>query len=104
MLGANLKALRGYLPGPYPGRVSLFRSSEAAASSLDPGLGWRALAAHVDVHDVPGDHHTMVREPHVATLAERLEKALEEAERPNRAAAARHSTALGKASEAERID
>ena len=83
MLRANLKALRSYLPGPYPGRVTLFRAAEAAAQPPDPTFGWRGLAAGgVEVHEVPGDHDTMVREPHVRVLAERLGAQLERAGHP----------------------
>jgi hypothetical protein len=38
----------------------------------------RALAAQgVEVHEVPGDHYSMVREPHVRVLAERIRARLE---------------------------
>ncbi len=73
VLRNNLNALRGYLPGGFPGRVTLYRAAEATEFHPDPTFGWRTLAAQgVEVHEVPGDHYSMVREPHVRVLAERI--------------------------------
>jgi amino acid adenylation domain-containing protein len=80
VLRANLRALRGYLPGSYPGRATLFRAAQAQRTGPDPAYGWRALAlGGVDVLEVPGDHYSMVREPHVQVLAERLRARLQDA-------------------------
>ena len=44
--------------------------------------GWSALAAGgLELHRVPGTHFTMMREPHVAQLAEQLRSFLAKAER-----------------------
>jgi thioesterase domain-containing protein/aryl carrier-like protein len=68
-----------YRPGPYSGHVLLFRSSDpgdgmqATADSSAPARGWDIAAqAAVDVEWVPGDHLTIVAEPHVRVLAARL--------------------------------
>ncbi len=45
-----------------------------------PRPGWRALAAGLEVHTVPGDHITMLAEPHVQVLAERLNACLDAAQ------------------------
>ena len=80
VLAANLKALRSYLPGPYAGRVTLFRAVESTTLHRDTTLGWRALASRgVEVHEIPGDHYSMVREPHLRVLAERIKDCLDEA-------------------------
>ncbi len=72
----NLRAVRRYVPSAYPGRITLLRSSERASGG-DLTLGWSPLAAGgMDVRTVPGDHFTMLREPHVRVLAERLEECL----------------------------
>ena len=40
-------------------------------------MGWGKLAlGGVEILDVPGDHATMVKEPHVRALAERLSHCL----------------------------
>jgi thioesterase domain-containing protein len=71
VIRANLRALARYVPGPYDGPVTLF----PAAASL-PGVAaqarWQELAAGLEVHDVPGDHYTMLEQPHVPVLATRL--------------------------------
>jgi thioesterase domain-containing protein len=44
---------------------------------LDPAMGWREIAAYgVELHEVPGNHFTMIREPNVLVLAERLQDCL----------------------------
>jgi thioesterase domain-containing protein len=70
-----------YQPTAYGGRVTLFKCTQPRGrSGRDPTLGWGMLAADgVDVHDMPGEHLTLLRDPHVRTLAERLHGCLEEA-------------------------
>jgi len=49
------------------------------STTPDPTFGWGTLAAGgVEVHEVPGDHYWMVREPQVRTLAERIRAGLDE--------------------------
>jgi amino acid adenylation domain-containing protein len=74
----NLRALRSYAPEIYPGRIILFNADEQLFGTLDePTMGWGQLAAGgVDVHTVPGNHFTIVREPHVNVLAEQLMNSL----------------------------
>jgi amino acid adenylation domain-containing protein len=76
---ANYKALADYLPHVYDGEVVLFAAElEPAEFTKDKQVGWRTLAtAGVKVIDVPGDHLSMVEEPHVATLAARLRACIE---------------------------
>jgi amino acid adenylation domain-containing protein len=87
---ANLQAV--YAPPPLATaiRVLLLRSREAQPASLvaeqfaamreTREMGWRNyLRGELIVADVPGDHLTMMRPPHVATLASIIEKHLEDA-------------------------
>ncbi|AUX29427.1 MULTISPECIES: non-ribosomal peptide synthase/polyketide synthase [Sorangium] len=86
LVRAGVQALERYAPRFYPERITLFRASEQPAppalegaqpALLDPTAGWRELSPHpVEVHEVPGTHHTMVREPHVRILASRLRRCL----------------------------
>jgi thioesterase domain-containing protein len=46
-----------------------------------PDRNWGKVAAAVDVHYVPGHHHTMVKEPHVEVLARALDERLRHAPR-----------------------
>ena len=71
---ANLRAAAAYRPQPFDGRILLFRARDGA----DPHL-WRPLVAGgLEVVDVPGDHYSMLREPHLDTLASRLQERLME--------------------------
>lgn len=73
---AHVKLASNYQVRPYPGRITLFRPCEAVVQvSTPPDRGWGKLAAGVDVHYVPGHHHTMVKEPQVQALAEQLRAA-----------------------------
>ncbi len=86
---ANVRAFRSYRPGPYPGRIVLFRPADAAdaaedeAAAADPTLGWGALSPlPVEIETVPGDHISALAEPHVKTLAARLRARIDRTENP----------------------
>ena len=75
----NLVAVRKYNPPVYPGPATLFRASDGppADPPVPTDLGWGRLAAGgVKIIDVPGDHASMVKEPDVRVLAERLTECL----------------------------
>jgi aspartate racemase len=68
------RAARNYHPRFYPGRVILFRASERDPES-DPFLGWDPVAGGgIAVHEVPGNHVTLLKEPGVRLLAEELRR------------------------------
>ena len=79
---ADELAFMSYLPqGGYPGPITLFRTSEVYQDKLgmlgkitsDPTWGWNQLSTQpVEVHVIPGNHTTMLSEPHVQVLAELL--------------------------------
>jgi thioesterase domain-containing protein len=78
---SHLQLAHEYALRPYPGRITLFRPLEVP---VDVGptpehRGWGRLAGAIDVYFVPGQHHTMVNEPHVQVLAERLRACLQQA-------------------------
>ena len=62
----------------YLGRVALFRATaHRLGSDPDPTLGWgKLVAGKLEVHEVPGDHSTLIREPHVQVLAQKLTNCL----------------------------
>ncbi len=75
---ANRQALQGWRPGPYEGRVTLFRAEQRPPEEgpdPDGALGWSTLAASVDVLPVPGHHQGLVAQPGVRTVAEGLRAA-----------------------------
>ncbi len=72
--------------------ISLFKAQDLAPESQasaqmerfsqhlkqEDAWGWRQYAkGEVDIHVVPGDHHTMMSQPHVQVLAEKLKSCLE---------------------------
>ena len=78
---AHLRALRVWTPGAYDGRVLLLEASERPASGVrgDRAIPWESLCAGpLRVRRTPGDHFTLLREPHVRALAERLRAYLDE--------------------------
>jgi len=75
---ANVDAMMSYEPQSYPGRITFFRASTSLGGSpYDPAPDWRLLAGGgVEVHMVPGNHYSMLREPSVLVLADWLKVCL----------------------------
>lgn len=75
VLDANLQARNNYVPQVYSGRAILFRSeSQSLYTDRYPELGWRDLVAGgIEIQDIPGTHMTLIKEPHVRVLAEKLQ-------------------------------
>jgi thioesterase domain-containing protein len=72
---------------PYPGRITLFALEsrdgigdglfDPALGHVDPLLGWGGVArGGVDRHTFPGEHISMLHEPHVAGVAAALDRCL----------------------------
>ncbi len=68
------------MPGPYGGRVTLFRAREMdrVYAHMGPRLGWEPvlLLPVSRLSKCPGNHDTIVREPNVGVLASLLEDLL----------------------------
>ena len=66
---------------PLDSRGVLFRAIDSRFARLDAGTGdrgWGGLFLRgLDIVKVPGDHNTMLRDPQVITLAERVQTCLE---------------------------
>ncbi|MER9250109.1 amino acid adenylation domain-containing protein [Mesorhizobium sp. M0590] len=73
---ANRIALRDYTPRPNDSRAVLFAAKKGLrVSSNQPvgDLGWKQFArGRLEIHEVPGNHYTMVAPPHVSVLAKKL--------------------------------
>jgi amino acid adenylation domain-containing protein len=77
----HVAAWRRYRPGPWAGRIALFRARARALRPLDPTAEWRRLAgAGVEIHAVPGHHTSLLDEPHVSALGRELRAVLERVE------------------------
>ena len=70
----NMLAIRRYRPGTYPGKITLFPPSDRSVGEYhDPQQGWGSLAlGGVEIHHVTGNHLTMLSEPNVEVVAEKL--------------------------------
>ena len=78
-------AARHYTPRPYAGSATLFRARDnPAIFVVDPALGWSGLVERLEIREVPGDHVTLLREPHVLTLAVELKACLDAARNADR--------------------
>ncbi|MER8439960.1 amino acid adenylation domain-containing protein [Mesorhizobium sp. M1312] len=77
---ANRIALREYTPRPNDSRSVLFAAKKGLRTSTnepDGDLGWKQFArGGLDIHEVPGNHYTMVAPPHVRVLATKLKEYL----------------------------
>ena len=75
-------AIRNHVANKYPGRAVLLRSSECAPGIYnDAARGWTGvLADGLEIYEIPGDHMSMLYEPHVRKVAERLSECLREAQ------------------------
>ena len=80
----NLAAKRKYTPGVYSGEVLLLQAQEPL-----PGLredyayeiqrsmeGWQCCSATLIVQPIPGNHVTIMSQPHVKVLADCLQQNL----------------------------
>jgi amino acid adenylation domain-containing protein len=66
-------AYRAYAPAPYAGATVLLRARELRGLAVDALFtGWSALAPRLVEQRVPGDHYSMLRPPHLDTLAAQL--------------------------------
>lgn len=85
-------ALGRYEMHPYDGTITLFRPPLRPTHVFGPGRqinvhrrfiyednGWNAFCHRVDVHEVPGDHDSMVLEPNVRVLAKGMRQAIDNA-------------------------
>jgi thioesterase domain-containing protein len=78
---ANSQAAYRYLPKPYSGQITLFKAAEQPdAYRDDPTLGWSALVNDIQLHEVPGNHLSLLQPPQVQTLAQQLKTCFARAE------------------------
>jgi thioesterase domain-containing protein len=73
----NWQTLGDYNASPSPEHIHLLRAETQEMGDVDETLGWAGVArGGVAVHRIPGDHHTMMRFPHVPDLARALHECL----------------------------
>jgi len=75
---ANSRAVQRYNPKIYSGSITLFKSSQFKSSkplsqAKDNFLGWQNLTTtEIKTHVIPGDHFSILKQPHVEIMAEKL--------------------------------
>ncbi|WP_026735861.1 non-ribosomal peptide synthetase [Fischerella sp. PCC 9605] len=78
---ANVQAMRDYIPQVYPHSLTIFRAQEEIIhdfdnpewSTDDPLLGWgKCSSQSIQVVEVPGNHFSILLEPHIQELAKQL--------------------------------
>lgn len=72
---AHAAALDAYVPPVCDVPLTVLHADHTGLD--DPSCGWDGLGGAITVHALPGDHHTLLRPPHVATCATTLAQALE---------------------------
>ncbi len=77
-LDRHLEALVGYTPSHYLGEIVFYQARWSLCRSPLLVRQWKWFTrARLRLETVPGDHHTFLRAPHVAGLAQRLRSALQ---------------------------
>ncbi|WOD37580.1 non-ribosomal peptide synthetase [Nodosilinea sp. E11] len=70
---ANSQATQNYVPQPYSHAIALFKAAEQSdANRQDETLGWSELVKNIQLHEVPGNHLSLLKQPHVQVLAQQL--------------------------------
>jgi amino acid adenylation domain-containing protein len=90
MFIVNKQAWETYTFQPYPGRIILFRADDNSRDTqeafvgfqTDPLLGWgNLITGEIELHNIPCGHSTILGEPHVSVVVEKLKDCLEKAYR-----------------------
>jgi aspartate racemase len=73
---------RDFVPTVHSGRITVFRIHKQPYTRIrDATLGWgKRAAGGIDVHTIPGEHHTILREPYVQMLAQKLNDCIQRAQ------------------------
>ncbi|MBC3271247.1 amino acid adenylation domain-containing protein [Pseudomonas sp. SWRI81] len=83
---AHGHALAHYRVSPLPLPLHVFRAKHrsAAMAQLSPTLGWAEELPDSELRciDVPGDHQSMMKAPHIQALGQAISQALEAAQAP----------------------
>ncbi len=76
----NRYAALNYFPQPYPGRLTLFLARRLnAVGRVEYRVPSGLAASGIELHKVPGDHTTIIDEPHVRVLARKIRACIDRA-------------------------
>ncbi len=78
---ATTAATRAYRPRPYPNGADLIRATgQDSRLAYEPQAGWGRIVEGLRIHDVPGDHVTLLSPPWVNAVGERLRACVDRAQ------------------------
>jgi len=78
---ATSAATRAYRPRPYRGEADLLRATgQDSRLAYEPQAGWGRVVGGLRIHDVAGDHVTLLSPPWVTELGERLRACVDRAQ------------------------
>jgi thioesterase domain-containing protein/acyl carrier protein len=76
-LSASARAIRQFVPSPYPGRVKIFRARDDESHS-DPTMGCdQFVTGEIETIDVDGRHLDMLDAPYAEDVAQKLQECLD---------------------------
>jgi len=79
---ANLAAWQRYKPQPLSGKITLFQAERSLTKDLQNAEAqWRSLSSDLEIHVVPGDHYTMLRQDNAKILGGQLRACLDSVQR-----------------------
>jgi thioesterase domain-containing protein/acyl carrier protein len=83
VLDCNVQAAKEYQPQIFAGKATLFWSEyQDWYIKKHPTLGWGDLVTDgLEIQQIPGNHTSLMQEPHVRVLAEKLQSSIAEAAR-----------------------
>ena len=73
----NLRANRTYQSRYFEGKVTLFASKDMEKSWINSSSNWKTRADICDIIPISGSHTSLLKPPHVDSLAERLNNIIE---------------------------
>jgi thioesterase domain-containing protein len=76
MYAIGAREFVSFRPGPYDGKLSVFRIRGPRFGACDPMPIWKRAVNAVELFEIEGDHGTIMEEPYVATLAVQFSRCL----------------------------
>ena len=75
---AHEKAMEAYVPGPFEGKLTLFRAMVGGDKfEIGDGYGWNDLVDELEIVDVPGNHISIFHSENIDAVAAAFRGALE---------------------------
>lgn len=85
----NVRAIQAYRPQPFSGKIVLYVARDEAANGQSEMADWERLSGgQIRIYTVPGDHYSILKEPHVQVLAACLRKHMDMGRSPEQRASA----------------